>query len=82
MYLLAKCFCHCYRFSKIMVPAGSGCCTEFPAAHSSWLRPRGPGKADIAECLKKEPSLHQRNWRNVKDFIRNRIVQHKRTGHV
>ena len=32
-----------------------------------------PGKAEITRMLEKEPLLGTRSWRNVKDFIRNRI---------
>ncbi|KAJ8049630.1 hypothetical protein HOLleu_02461 [Holothuria leucospilota] len=30
-----------------------------------------PGKADIERCIAKEPALHSRTWRNIKDFCRN-----------
>lgn len=33
-----------------------------------------PGKTVISRCLQAEPILKNRNWRNVKDFIRNQHV--------
>jgi len=30
-----------------------------------------PGKREIKQCLERHDCLSSRNWRNVKDFIRN-----------
>ena len=36
-----------------------------------------PGKSQIDTCLKEEPILHERTWRNIKDYIRNSFMQNK-----
>ncbi|XP_030830821.1 uncharacterized protein LOC105441828 [Strongylocentrotus purpuratus] len=36
-----------------------------------------PGKSQIEQCLKEEPILHKRTWRNIKDYIRNSFKQKK-----
>ncbi|XP_072181509.1 uncharacterized protein [Diadema setosum] len=38
------------------------------------VQSRLPGKSEIEQCLKAEPALKHRSWRNVKDFIRNKKV--------
>ncbi|XP_071491981.1 uncharacterized protein [Diadema antillarum] len=35
------------------------------------------GKSQIEQCLKEEPILHERTWRNIKDYIRNSFRQNK-----
>ncbi|KAL3882846.1 hypothetical protein ACJMK2_029150 [Sinanodonta woodiana] len=37
------------------------------------IRMMPPGKNEINNCLRTEPALRLRNWRNVKDFCRNKI---------
>ena len=34
---------------------------------------RLPGKAKCEECIECEKSLEGRDWRNIKDFVRNQI---------
>lgn len=41
---------------------------------STILRGKLPGAGAIKQCLSEEPVLSNRNWRNVKDFCRNRIT--------
>lgn len=36
-----------------------------------------PKKEESEKCLKKEPCLRTRTWKNVKDFVRNRITTMK-----
>lgn len=37
-----------------------------------------PKKSDIEQWLTEEPSLINRSWQNIKDFVRNSIVAHNR----
>jgi len=37
------------------------------------LRKTLPRKKEIENCLRVEPELRHRNWRNVKDFCRNKM---------
>ena len=37
-----------------------------------------PGKRPIDECLAAETALESRNWKNVKDFVRNLIREAER----
>lgn len=41
------------------------------------LRKQIPGKRQIDACIKAEPALNGRSWRNIKDFCRN-SMKHKR----
>lgn len=36
-----------------------------------------PKKEESEKCIKKEPCLSTRTWKNVKDFVRNRIISTK-----
>ena len=45
--------------------------------HQLFLTNTLPGKAQIEKCLKEEPILHGRTWRNIKDNIRNNFKQKK-----
>ncbi|XP_071501222.1 uncharacterized protein [Diadema antillarum] len=36
-----------------------------------------PRKSHIEQCLKEEPILHERTWRNIKDYVRNSFKQNK-----
>ncbi|XP_072178107.1 uncharacterized protein [Diadema setosum] len=36
-----------------------------------------PRKSQIEQCLKEEPILRERTWRNIKDYIRNSFKQNK-----
>lgn len=42
------------------------------------LTRRLPGKSDVEKCLKAEPVLNGRTWRNVRDFCRNRYISIER----
>ena len=45
------------------------------------VQSRLPGKSEIERCLKAEPALKHRSWRNVKDFIRNKkVIKSKLSG--
>ncbi|KAK7446630.1 hypothetical protein BaRGS_00040262, partial [Batillaria attramentaria] len=37
-----------------------------------------PGKAEILEAQRVEPSLGRRSWQNVKDYIRNAITRNSK----
>ena len=39
---------------------------------------RVPGKTECMACLKKEPTLHRRSWKDVKNFIHNSIQSMKK----
>ena len=39
-----------------------------------------PGKKEILACIESENDLHNRSWKNVKDFCRNLIETNKRRG--
>lgn len=38
------------------------------------LRGKIPGADEIRKCLREENVLNGRNWKNVKDFCRNKII--------
>ena len=43
---------------------------------------RIPKKDEIGKCLTREPSLEHRTWKNVKDFVRNKITtRQNKTSH-
>ena len=37
-----------------------------------------PGKSECMKCINKYPTLEQRDWKTVKDFVRNQIVKSQR----
>lgn len=39
-----------------------------------------PGKKSLLACIESENDLHNRSWKNVKDFCRNLIETKKRRG--
>eukprot|EP00112_Aurelia_sp_Birch-Aquarium-sp1_P004128 Seg1469.8 transcript_id=Seg1469.8/GoldUCD/mRNA.D3Y31 product="hypothetical protein" protein_id=Seg1469.8/GoldUCD/D3Y31 len=39
-----------------------------------------PGKQDCLQCINDHPILANRNWKNVKDYVRNQITKTKRLG--
>lgn len=39
-----------------------------------------PGKNEIEICMKNETVLNRRTWRNIKDFIRNKITANARNA--
>ena len=39
-----------------------------------------PGKKEILACFESDNDLHNRSWKNVKDFCRNLIETKKRRG--
>lgn len=39
-----------------------------------------PGKAPCSECLLANPVLKRRNWKVIKDYVRNTIAKAKRLG--
>ena len=48
----------------------------FPAI----IRGRLPGKCDIEQCIKAEPVLKNRTWKNIKDYCRSRIKHHSKAS--
>ena len=36
-----------------------------------------PGKRNIEECMRQNPILQKRTWKNIKDCVRNRIQSKK-----
>ncbi|XP_033098469.1 uncharacterized protein LOC117102315 isoform X2 [Anneissia japonica] len=43
--------------------------------HKHILTKQLPGKKEIDRCLKEEPALHRRSWKNIKDYVRNNMVK-------
>ena len=37
-----------------------------------------PGKNECTTCINKYPDLEKRDWKTVKDFVRNQIVKSQR----
>lgn len=39
-----------------------------------------PGKNHCEQCIQQEPCLRKRQWKNIKDFVRNKIRTEARKG--
>ena len=49
-------------------------------SHRFLIMGKLPGKKEILACFESENDLHNRSWKNVKDFCRNLIETKKRRG--